>query len=231
MRLGLQIIFLIGILILVGCTQQYVCADGTVVSKPALCPRQEAPFEPTATVISIPQQTLPAEIQNLLTKSNAVKTMKYDFKEVHKPLETAYTTWVGEEKVKRELPIIESPLHTNEIDVVIFDIVQKTALGYCESPTYCQRVGEIKTVDYDQYYENTPFDWLKLIVSAEKIGKETLFKREVWKLNVNNNVTMWIDTYYGMPLKVEVNGKGYEFRDPVFNSVREEDVAFRALEE
>ena len=44
-----------------------------------------------------------------------------------------------------------------------------------------------------------------------------------WKIDTGHG-TFWIDTFYGIPLKIEAGGKTYKFEQIAVNSVQDSDV-------
>ncbi|MEK6900110.1 MAG: hypothetical protein AABX05_03220 [Nanoarchaeota archaeon] len=219
-------IFLLAVvlsLLLVSCSAKYKCPDGSMASNPNLC---KAPAE-----VQEEQQPdlvvgISSEVRDILNKAVIVKSMNYNYKRVDKPLENIIPTWFKGIVVKRNLLVQTKVLQKNELDAVIFDTSSRTATGYCESRKYCQKVGNIGPVSFDEYYIKTPLDWAAEITSAEKISEERLFGRNIWKLKVNGGMVMWVETYYGVPLKIEKDGEVHEFQDPVFNDVTEAEVQF-----
>lgn len=209
---------------LVSCTPQYVCPDGSIVSDPASCPREEQKIDEE--VVAVPDP-----VEEFLSKRKSVESMSYEYKRIDKPLEKALTVWVKRAVVKRELLVQTNILNTNEMDVVIFNTADRTAHAYCESKKYCIKTGDAGAVDFDQHYIKTPLDWVEGIISAEKKGEARLGDRDVWILQMNGNVTMWVDTFFGVPLRVDKDQERHEFQNPAFNSVTDEDVQYREKED
>ena len=214
------IILLVGLSLLVAsCNTKYVCVDGSTVANPEACPTVP---EPSAEVIS-------AEIEQLLSKSKNVESMSYDYKRVEKPLERPVNVWIKKLIVKQELIVQTDVINKNVMDTIIFDTAAHTANAYCESRNYCLKTGDAGTVDYDQYYIKTPLDWIDGITSAEKISEAKIGDRTVWQLRTKDGVSLWVDTYYGVPLRVDFGSERHEFQNPLFNSVRDQDVQFMEI--
>jgi hypothetical protein len=117
------------------------------------------------------------------------------------------------------------------MDVIVFNTLAKTATAYCESKKYCIKTGEAGPVDYDQYYLKTPLDWIDGVTSATKKGEARLVDRDVWILQLDGNVTMWVDTYYGIPLRVDNSQERHEFQNPLFNGVTDAEVQYMEKED
>ncbi|HLD79363.1 MAG TPA: hypothetical protein VJA18_02290 [Candidatus Nanoarchaeia archaeon] len=208
---------LLVVFFLAGCTPtQYVCPDGSTVENVELCPKPQQPVE----------LKIPPEIEEILAKTSNVKSISYTYRRLDRPTENVLQFWIKGPIVKRELPVQTEVYQKNEMDVVTFNIIDKTATAYCESKKFCIKIGEIGPVDYDQYYIKTPFEWREEIISAEKITEEIIEKRKVWLLKANDDVLMWVDTYYGLPLRVEVGSERHEFEEFVFNAVKDEEVGW-----
>ena len=223
----LQSLLLLALVIAVSsCAVRYVCPDGSEVLDPNLCssadkpePEQIAPAEKTSNLI-------PADVQELLDQRKDIVSMSYNYKRFDKPLEVPLKFWVKGIAVKRELPIQKKVLNKNEMDIIIFNTVSRTANFYCESQKYCIKTGDIGSADYDQYYIKTPFDWAEEITSAEKTSEELVFNRKVWVLKTNQEISMWVDIFSGLPLRVDAGDKRHEFENPVFNRVEDNEVQF-----
>ncbi len=202
-------------LLLVACSTKYVCPDGSTVTDVNSCPQSKAPAK-----------ALSAEIEDILSKSKNVESMSYDYKRVDKPLERPVHVWIKKLMVKREFNVQTEVLNKNEKDVIIFNLADKTATVYCESKKFCIKTGNVGAVDFNQYYVKTPLDWVDGVTSAEKKGEARLANRNVWILQLDENVTLWVDTYFGVPLRVDNGQERYEFQNSIFNSVEEKDVQF-----
>ena len=221
-------VFLLLVLMVSSCSTQFVCPDGSIVDSPNKCPRDEVQKK----VVQEGVVGFSDGLLELIQKGQNVQSFTYDFKEVNKPKDPTYSFKIYGSKVKRYLPIKTSVLNQNELDVIIFDRTSKTAIGYCESEKYCIKQGEIGTLEFSQYYVTTPFDWLDKIQRAKiETKNEKMFGRDVWKVIANDGeFTIWIENYYGVPLKVSIGSETFEFRNPKFNTISAGDVAFVNME-
>lgn len=164
------------------------------------------------------------EVKELLDNAKSkVKSMRYPYKGP----ETAdfyYQFYVKGNKIKY-LPIPD--YKTIDIDEDAYDVVYvdkglETALAYCDDRK-CRVKGQKAELNYDDAYILTPLDWINKIESAEKIGEELIGKRSTWKLSTNAG-TVWVDTFFGVPLQAESSGNVYKFDKISFNDVKDEDV-------
>ncbi len=213
-------------LFLLSCTAtKYVCPDGSTVSDSALCPQAE---EKEAAVV---ETSTTSEVEELLAKSKNVVSMSYDYKRVDQPLEKPLKVWIKKVTVKQELPTQTNILNSKEMDIIVFNTLAKTANAYCESKKYCIKTGDIGAVDYNQYYLKTPLDWIEGVSSAKKKGEARLANRDVWILQLEGEVIMYVDTFFGVPLRVDNGQERYEFQNPVFNGVTDEEVQYMEKED
>lgn len=210
------LLLLLSALLLASCSTKYVCADGSVVKDLAACPKSLEKFNEPA-------------VEEILAKSKNVESMSYDYKRVDKPLEKPLKVWAKGMWVKQELPVQREVLYRNDKDVIVFNIVEKTAQGYCESVNFCIKTGDSGAVDYQQYYLKTPLDWVDGLESVEKISEAKIGNRNVWQLRTKDGVDLWLDTYYGVPLRVDVGTERYAYQNIIFNRVEDEEVQFVEL--
>ncbi len=221
MKRVLLLLLLLSIsLLLAACSTKYVCPDGSTVADADSCPETRAPVK----VLSV-------EIEDILSKSKNVESMSYDYKRVDKPLERPVNVWIKKLMVKQEFNVQTEILNKNEMDVIIFNLADKTASVYCESKKFCIKTGDVGVVDFDQYYVKTPLDWVDGVTSAEKKGEARLANREVWILQLDENVTLWVDTFFGVPLRVDNSQERHEFQNPIFNGVTDEEVQYKEKED
>lgn len=238
------LIGLITILFVVSCAQQFVCPDGSVVKSSDLCQeeRQDATTSPskatttrtttatssgrTSTTTTSSEEAIPEEVEELFASKSKIRSISYDYKESRAATTPIYETFLKGDKIKINLPINTNILNSIEKDTVILNIRTKDTVAYCENEKFCIQVQEYGTVNFKDYYQETPFDWLDKVNSAEIVGDEKLFNRDVFKIKINNEMTYWVDSYYGLPLQILVDGDYYLFDNPIFNKVRDSDVSF-----
>ena len=106
-------------------------------------------------------------------------------------------------------------------DAIFIDKLAKTAQSYCIA-AYCTYKGKKADLNYNDAYISTVFDWIS-VTEAKKIGEEVIDNRNTWKIEPNKGI-LWIDTFYGIPLKTESGGKAYKFEQLAVNSVQDADV-------
>jgi len=135
-----------------------------------------------------------------------------------------YMFTVKDNKIKYTIdPTFSDPqLDDDAYDTIYLDTESKTALAYCDARN-CRVKGKKTTLDYEENDIMTPIDWLDSIESAEKTGEELIDKRSTWKLETNIG-TLWIDSFFGVPLQTESDGIEYKFEQMIFNGVKDDDV-------
>ncbi len=188
-------------------------AAGDVDKEPVVAePEQQVPSE----------QNIPQDVLDLLDKSQKVKSIYYkyrgpgtgnDFFEFYvKGANIKY-------KPARELRSLDQK---ESYDSIFINKDAKSAASYCEA-AYCAYQGQKEDLVYDEAYIKTVFDWIGEIKEAEKIGEEVIDSRNTWKIQADNGI-LWIDTFYGIPLKVESGGETYRFEQIAVNGVKDSDV-------
>ena len=164
-----------------------------------------------------------AEVKELLSLADEkVQSIRYKYKGPETK-DFFYEFFVKENKVKY---ILDSTFKTLDIDdaydVIYINTEAKTALAYCDNRK-CRVKGKKSVLNYDEAYIWTPFDWLDNIEFAEKTGEELIGQRSTWKLETNIG-TLWIGTFFGVPLQAELEDNKYQFVQMKFNGVKDEDV-------
>ena len=170
-----------------------------------------------------PKQEISAEVRELLAKSNTkVSSIYYKYRDPETGA-NFHEFYVKGSKIRyrpyRELKSLDKP---ESYDSIFIDKAAKTAQSYC-TEAYCSYKGKKADLNYDEAYIKTIFDWIG-IKEAKKIGEEVIDGRSTWKLETSNGI-LWVDTFYGIPLKAESSGKTYKFEQISVNSVKDSDVA------
>lgn len=162
-------------------------------------------------------------VKELLELGKSVKSISYNYKGP----ETGnfyYEFYVKGDNA-RYIPDrgIKSLDEKNSYNAIYLDKSESTAMSYCDDRK-CVYKGKKADLRYVDYNILTPFEWLDIMTSAEKVSEEVLGTRNTWKLKANNGITAWVDVYYGIPLQITQNGKKYEFIKMVFNSLKDSDI-------
>lgn len=165
------------------------------------------------------------EVKELLSIADEkVQSLRYQYKGPQTK-DFFYDFVVKGNKVKYTMDPTYKTIDVDEdaYDIVYFDNELKTAQAYCDNKK-CYVKGKKTDLDYDQAYIWTPLEWLNNIEFAEKLGEELLGKRSTWRLSTSNLGTIWVDSFYGVPLQADFGGNLYQFVKTTFNDVKDEEV-------
>ena len=232
---SLVLVFSIAFLFLAGCATQPQVQDDDdePVIKPITTPK-EVEVEPDDEPEPEPE---PAKVMNkkvaeLLQKHvGRVNSMRYMYQDqTIKPEE--WETWIKGDRTHVKLREMDNIRDDVYIDNIYFNTATQTAEAYCERPVYrCVDPNSPVDVNYKKYVRKTPFDWINEITYAEKESEEQMQQRNVWKLvskEDGKTTTMWVDEYYGIPLRVIVQEGSsvneYIYEDIGFNDADESDL-------
>ncbi|MDP3765288.1 MAG: hypothetical protein Q8R04_02145 [Nanoarchaeota archaeon] len=169
------------------------------------------------------KQEVSAEVKELLDKSKTrVRSIYYKYKGPETG-NSFYEFYAKDAKIKY-LPALEikSLDAVDSYDTIFIDKTAKTAVSYCVA-YYCKYKGKKQDLNYDDVYISTVLDWVSSLTSTKKVGEEVIDDRSTWKIETNKGI-LWVDTFYGIPLKVESSGKTYRFQQISVNSVQDADV-------
>ncbi|MFC1742072.1 hypothetical protein ACFL3V_06050 [Nanoarchaeota archaeon] len=246
--LALAFILGVALMFLTGCAAQQTGPEDTeepvkkVVSKPKTEPKQvetrpAEPEEEEEEPEPVQTKTMDKKMTALLDKHKGrVSSMSYMYQDqTIKPEE--WKTWIKGDRMHVELREMDNIKEDVYIDNIYIDLSSNKAEGYCERNVYrCADPNSPVSVKYAKYYKKTPLQWIQDVTYAEKLAEEQMSMRTVWKVRYEEDggtVTMWIDDYYGLPMKVVVKKGGitneYIYEDISFNSVDDEDVEHRLI--
>src|SRR3989344_5044373 len=176
------------------------------VQKPA---EEQQPQETQQQAKPAASQNIPAEIKDLFEKSKTSVSNVYYHYRGPETGSNFHEFYIKASKIKikpyLEIKTLDKP---SSYDSIFIDKAAGTAVSYCEA-AYCAYKGKKKDLNYGQAYIPTIFDWAE-VEQAEKVGEEVIDSRSTWKLKTNLGI-LWVDTFYGIPLKAESNGKMYKF--------------------
>ncbi len=208
----------------------YICPDGHQVLDPKNCEQAPEPAEteePTEPVAEEPApvvvKDITPEAQALLDKSVKAITVSFSYFESTNPfVEDLYR--VSRERMKIELKNKAVFTSSDAYDTVYYDFTGLNAFGYCErqNKDICPDRNKKIALDYDNYLVKTPFDWLKAIDKAELTGKSKMIDGspaiEIFFESEGEQGTMFMDSFYGIPLSVNYGGVDYEYKNMGLNT-------------
>ncbi|MEK6983610.1 MAG: hypothetical protein AABX33_03480 [Nanoarchaeota archaeon] len=182
--------------------------------------------KPNISTSSEANQAISQEVKELLLKSKTkISSVYYTYRGPETTIkgDNYYEFYVKGNKVKYK-PAFETKVfdQKDSFDSIFFDTAAKTAESYC-SAAFCTYKGKKADLNYGQSYILSVLDWIDYITRAKKVGEEIIDDRSTWKIDTDVGM-IWIDTFYGVPLKIESGGKTYRFQSISVNSVTDSDV-------
>lgn len=211
------------LLIISACVVE-VPEEGTPIEKQEL--EEVIEEEVEEPVEEVPEEKeMSLEVKELLgIADEKVQSLRYSYKGPETD-ESLYKFVMKGNNVKYVLDPPNKPIDAYEdaYDTIYLDTELKTAQAYCDDRK-CKVKGKKADLGYDEVYIWTPLDWLDNIEFAEKVGEELIDRRNTWKLSTKNLGTMWVDSFFGVPLQVEFDENKYQFMKMVFNDVKDEEV-------
>ncbi len=118
-------------------------------------------------------------------------------------------------------------------DTVFINADTQSAVAYCRDVSHirCPDKEKAYIVEFEDYYQKTPYQWLKMLTKPVESGEEFYQSRNVVILQETLDdipTRMWVDVFYGLPLKLEqtINGEVVRtyFDELRVYAVSEEDV-------
>lgn len=211
MRYSATLIFL-AILLTASCTS---VQQGAIQEKP-ITPISEVPAKKAASSSQVPQ-----DIKALIEKSAKIKGIYYKYSGPETG-SNFHEFYIKGSRIKYKPHLeIKTLDRQDSYDSIFIDKAAGTAASYCEA-AHCTFGGMKANLDYSSAYIPTIFDWLE-ITMARKVGEEVIDDRSTWKVDSDKGI-LWIDTFYGIPLKAESDGNIYRFQQISVNSVQDSDV-------
>jgi hypothetical protein len=232
--LAIFVVLCVAFMFLAGCgaKDEAPDEDKKPSTKPTTKPVEVDDSEPEPEPEPEPARKPSKQIQELLQKHvGRVTSLTYMYQDqTIKPEE--WETRVKGNKMQVKLREMDNIREDVYIDNIYLNIASKTAEGFCERTVYrCVDPNSPIEVNFKKYYRKTPFEWINEVTYAEKDSEEQMQQRNVWKIKYtegSKTTTMWVDEYYGIPLKIRVADAGavneYIFEDIAFNDVDDADL-------
>ncbi|MBI5061565.1 MAG: hypothetical protein HZB67_04605 [Candidatus Aenigmarchaeota archaeon] len=209
----------------------------TVISAPTReSPEISSKVQPPA---QAEMRTPTKHVRDLLAKQGLkVKSMIFMYQDPqNKPEKDQY--FIKGEKIKISLAQLDHISDNIYVTTIYLDRSTQEAIGYCEAKMYrCKDPNKPFPVPFSKYERKTPVDWIAGVTYAEEVSSERIDDREVAVLQFEEDgsaVKMWLDTFFGVPLKIQVMKSGsivdeYIFEDIAFNSVTDDQLVHKTFE-
>ena len=213
------------LLVLLAIFSLFIFAACTTLQEVSKIPEAQEKIQPSREpqIKEMPKKEISVDVRDLLERHKTrVKSIYYKYRgpETGTNFHEFYVKG-GKIKYKPYLEL-KSLDREDSYDTIFIDKTSKTAQSYCVA-AYCAYKGKKADLNYGSAYIATVFDWIS-VASAKKVGEEFIDDRSTWKLETDSGI-LWVDTFYGIPLKAESNGKTYKFEQISVNSVQDSDVA------
>lgn len=213
------------LLVLLVAFSLFLFAGCTTLQEVSKIPETQEKIQPSteSKIEEMPKQEISAGVKDLLERHKTrVKSIYYKYRGPETGT-NFHEFYVKGDKIKYK-PYLElkSLDREDSYDTIFIDKTAQTAESYCMA-AYCAYKGKKADLEYGDAYISTIFDWIS-VASAKKVGEEVIDDRNTWKLETGKGI-LWVDTFYGIPLKAESNGKTYKFEQISVNSVQDSDVA------
>lgn len=228
---------LVAVLFIVGCIPAaYVCPDGSRVIKPGDCaPVQEEAEEEEPVIVEYEPEIIEEEeaeeevfvtdisedVQALFDKIVKVNILKYTYLE-SPDYTSEHIYYVSNDKMKIKLKN-KIKFEEEYYDAVYLDLIEKTGVAYCENTDrgVCPDKDKAHDVDFEEFIVGTPFDWIPRITKAELTGRsQRLEDRNALEMSFEIkgvSGAMFLDSFFGVPIKITFNDKEYRFKDITIN--------------
>ncbi len=230
------LVFLVLVLVMLSaCTanqaqKTYVCSDGSTVSDPQNCPVKEQRTTGTVDVVdttpsipdSKPSQDYTPAAREIIGKASKANIVAFNYYRSDDP--TTQDAFVASRThMKRTLvnKIVYSP--KEQYDTIYFNFGTETAKAYCEtqSAETCPDRDKSANVDFDKFRVLTPYQWLDMIETADVTGRSEQIDgrtgKEISFSYGSKDGTMFLDSFYGLPLEVTYDGVTYEYQNSKIN--------------
>ena len=246
MRKMILVLGLLMVFLLAGCAKQYVCSDGKTVSDPSMCVvevKEEPKPEPVNPINNLPvTPVVPVEevkpvvkeidvaIQKLFDKAKISTNYAYDYT-APKNLEVV-KVYVLDNDMKLFLGKRPEMLGNFEYTDAFFENDKKSVVLMCLQVGSCDDTTAALKSDYDTLHVKTVMEVIDEVVYAKISGDEMLNGKYAhvvdYKLLSGEEGTMWVDKWFGTPMKKTFTKNGEKVSETYFNFdtgvVKESDV-------
>jgi len=170
---------------------------------------------------------IPLRIRELIEKARQPESFEYDYYTSDQGFVGRF--YIINKDAKVVFPELKIRASGENFDEVYFDRSWDKAWSYC-SKDHCNDPKDFtaECVDFPEYYEDYPRQWLLDIKSADILGEEMIGKYNTLVINFTGrhdySGKMWLQSYYGIPLQIEYSdidriNRTIEFRNMTWNTV------------
>lgn len=222
----LSVVFIMLLLVLGGCATKYVCDDGSTVTDPLMCAAEEPEEdeeeeqeiliieeekeEPKAEEVKPVIKNIDKNVKDLFDKVREEDNFQY----LYKAPKNAYTKkvyvmgdYIREVYEGDQYVGDDGRLSDNRYDTIYIDTSKRTAYRMCREEV-CENTTLAKQVSYNEFYDGTFIGLIDSVVIAKDTDRSEMVEGRKtividYKLENNQEGRMWIDQWYGIPMKLE----------------------------
>jgi hypothetical protein len=226
---------LIGIilLLLIGCAAKQPAEAPNVDEVTAVDPVDTDEIIETSPIVEdepiVVKKTIDSSIQKLLDKSAKISSISFNYHELENGVNNDRDIWIKGDliKIKKKVKGTYGALEKGEeYDTVYLDKSAKTAIGFCEDNKICDSLVQAIELNYDKESILTPLELAEMVKNAEVISNELLQNRNVVKFSSEEIGVAWIDSFYGIIMKVEQGDNLYRYEEFEVNLVKDSEVVY-----
>ena len=224
------ITLLIIIFLIIGCTPKQTTDNEIVVKKENKKVRTIDKSKLTPGQVTTPKNL--TEFQELLKRSTAITSMQYNLSD--SSLSNNYYFMVKGRYVKVILPKTKQKSTGEIYNTVYLDRKTKTALTRC-GYEICKNPRDLKLEEtkYDLWYRKSPIEEMYLFTNATYLRDEMIGKSYAKVFDgkyQGNTARIWVQEYYGFPLKIEYLDSSNIKQKIEFNQLKVNNVRFFDVE-
>lgn len=166
---------------------------------------KRSPFEK---VINLNEETAVITDEYILPLKNESIPLEARYVYSTLPAKDTQQTTIKGKNIKIELLATSEQLPP--YSTIYINRATNESYGICEprKAVPCKTLGKITALDYIEHNPITPYDWLKKIQPpAKTIGTASINQQATTIIITKNNnktITLWINDYYHLPIKVEI---------------------------
>ena len=207
--------------------------DGAMMDKGDSMEDKEDSMKKDEDVV-VANKDLSKDAQALFDKAAKTKNIQFNFFYSGDPT-TQNKYYVNRDYVKITLVGKSYFDKDKPYDTVYLDLKAGKASAYCESDAedLCADRNKKYDVNYEDFRLRTPYQWLDIISKAELTGRTKKIEgrtvKEATFQTQGKAGTIWLDSFFGLPLEVEMDGNKYQFLNSAINEATATDFTHQQL--